>query len=214
MPFLDLFSLPDPTDTPSPLVATLVQFQIPDTAQHEPEETLEDKVEAYVPSSASLTILRWSQEHAAAERRRECTKALIAELRTVLEEVRRVDSVATYPITSWPSRHLLTRTQTNQAPAPAQATAMDARVLQQTLDRVLATANGDAQAYDQISADTHPEVAACEKAIKDMLEHEQNQQMKEAELQRQREEAQARTEKLLAELRAAREKVRECVRVL
>ena len=102
----------------------------------------------------------------------------------------------------------------NQAPAPAQATTTDSRALQQTLDRVLATASADTQTYELISADTHPEVAACEKAIKEMLEHEQNQQMKEAELQRQREEAQARTEKLLAELHAAREKVRASVRTL
>ena len=97
----------------------------------------------------------------------------------------------------------------NQAPSPAQAIATDTRALQQTLDRVLATASADAETYESISADTHPEVAACEKAIKDMLEH---QQMKEAELQRQREEAQARTEKLLSELRAAREKVRTSMR--
>ena len=99
----------------------------------------------------------------------------------------------------------------NQAPAPAQATAADTRALRQTLDRVLATASADAETYESISGDTHPEVAACEKAIKDMLEH---QQMKEAELQRQREEAQARTQNLLSELRAAREKVRTCARTI
>ena len=81
--------------------------------------------------------------------------------------------------------------------------------LQQELNRVLRTAKASAD-YATIRADD-PEVAACEKAIKDMLEYEQNQQMKEAELQRQREEAQARTEKLLSELRAAREKVRTSV---
>ena len=84
--------------------------------------------------------------------------------------------------------------------------------MQQELARVLRTANTSAD-YATISEDD-PEVAACEKAIKEMLEHEQNQQMKEAELQRQREEAQARTEKLLVELHAAREKVRASVQTL
>ena len=61
-----------------------------------------------------------------------------------------------------------------------------------------------------MSADTHPEVATCEKAIEDMLAREQK--AKEDEEQRQREEeVQARTDELLAELRAAREKVRMCV---
>ena len=98
----------------------------------------------------------------------------------------------------------------SQVPPVEETTKEHREALQQELARVLRTANTNAD-YATISADD-PEVAACEKAIKDMLEHEQNQQMKEAELQRQREEAQARTEKLLLELRAAREKVRTSMR--
>ena len=74
---------------------------------------------------------------------------------------------------------------------------------------MLQTANSDSTLYVAVAADTHPEVATCEKAIEDMLAHEQK--AKEDEEQQQREEeAQARTDKLLAELRAAREKVRIC----
>ena len=70
--------------------------------------------------------------------------------------------------------------------------------------------NSDSSLYAAVSADTHPEVATCEKAIEDMLAREQK--AKEDEEQRQREEeVQARTDELLAELRAAREKVCVCV---
>ena len=82
-------------------------------------------------------------------------------------------------------------------------------MLQQVLARVIQTSNSDSSLYVAVSADTHPEVATCEKAIEDMLAHEQK--TREDEVQRQREEeVQARTDKLLAELRAAREKVRMC----
>ena len=94
----------------------------------------------------------------------------------------------------------------SQVPPVEETTKEHREALQQELDRVLRTAKASAD-YATIRADD-PEVAACEKAIQDMLEH---QQMKEAELQRQREEAQARTEKLLSELRAAREKVRTSI---
>ena len=71
---------------------------------------------------------------------------------------------------------------------------------------MLQTANSDSTLYVAVAADSHPEVATCEKAIKDMLAHEQKR--REDEAQRQREKIQARADKLLAKLRAAREKVR------
>ena len=95
-------------------------------------------------------------------------------------------------------------------PATAQSTKEHREALQEELSRVMSTANRS-EDYASISADTHPEVATCEKAIKDMLSHEEK--AREDELQRQREEAQARTEKLLSELRAVREKVRMCADV-
>ena len=69
---------------------------------------------------------------------------------------------------------------------------------------MIQTANGS-EDYTSVSADTHPEVATCEQAIKDMLAHEEK--VREEELQKQRDAIKARTEALLAELRAAREKV-------
>ena len=75
---------------------------------------------------------------------------------------------------------------------------------------MLQTANSDSTLYVAVAADTHPEVATCEKAIEDMLAHEQKAKEDEAQDQLEEEEGQARTDKLLAELRAAREKVRMC----
>ena len=75
--------------------------------------------------------------------------------------------------------------------------------MQQALGRALGAAHADSGLY--VAVANNPEVAACGKAIKDMMAHEQK--AKKDEVQRQRkEEAQARTDKLLAELRAAREK--------
>ena len=64
-----------------------------------------------------------------------------------------------------------------------------------------------------VAADTHPEVATCEKAIEDMLAHEQKAKEDEVQEQRPDKMLQARTNKLLAELRATREKVRMCAHV-
>ena len=94
-----------------------------------------------------------------------------------------------------------------KVPPLEEATKQHREALQQELARVIQTSNSDSSLYVAVAADTHPEVATCEKAIKDMLAHEQK--AKGDEVQRQRE-AQARTDKLLAELRAAREKVRIC----
>ena len=80
--------------------------------------------------------------------------------------------------------------------------------MQKELSRVMSTANGS-EDYASISADTHPEVATCEKAIKDMLSHEDK--AREDELQKQRDAPLNRTEKLMSELRAVREKVSVCV---
>ena len=81
------------------------------------------------------------------------------------------------------------------------------------LGRVLGAAYADTTLHAAVA--NHPEVVTCGKAIQGMLAHEQK--AKEDEEQRQREEeAQARTDKLLAELRAAREKVcmwRLCMRI-
>ena len=105
--------------------------------------------------------------------------------------------------------HTHSHTLHNQIPPLEEATKEHREALQQELARVLQTANSDSTLYVAVAADTHPEVATCEKAIEDMLAHEQK--AKEDEEQRQREEeVQARTDKLLAELRAAREKVRLC----
>ena len=93
-------------------------------------------------------------------------------------------------------------------PATPQSTKEHREALQQELARVLQTANSDSSLYVAVAADTHPEVATCEKAIEDMLAHEQK--VKEDEVRRQREEIQERTYKLLAKLRATREKVRMC----
>ena len=100
--------------------------------------------------------------------------------------------------------HMHTHTPT-KIPPLEEATKEHREALQQELARVIQTANSDSSLYVAVAADTHPEVATCEKAIEDMLAHEQK--VKEDEARRKRE-AQARTDKLLAELRAAREKVR------
>ena len=52
-----------------------------------------------------------------------------------------------------------------------EATKEHREALQQELSRVVSTANGSNE-YATVSADTHPEVAACEKAIEDILQHE------------------------------------------
>ena len=116
-------------------------------------------------------------------------------------------------IHTWSPTHVYTYTHTHthtKIPPLEEATKEHREALQQELARVLQTANSDSSLYVAVAADTHPEVATCEKAIEDMLAHEQK--VKEDEERRQRE-AQARTDKLLAELCAAREKVRMCVRV-
>ena len=110
----------------------------------------------------------------------------------------RASTIDTYPPT-----HTHTHTK---IPPLEEATKEHREALQQELARVIQTANSDSSLYVAVAADTHPEVATCEKAIEDMLAHEQK--VKEDEVRRQREEIQARTDKLLAELRAAREKVR------
>ena len=63
-----------------------------------------------------------------------------------------------------------------QVPPLEETTKEHREALQQELDRVLRTANESAD-YATISKDTDPEVAACEKAIKDMLKHEQDVKM-------------------------------------
>merc|ERR1719460_3330950 len=90
-------------------------------------------------------------------------------------------------------------------PATPQSTKEHREALQQELARVIQTAT-ESEDYSPINADTYPEVATCEKAIEDMLAHEQK--VKEDEERQREEEAQARTNKLLAELRATREKIR------
>ena len=84
-------------------------------------------------------------------------------------------------------------------------------MLQQVLARVIQTSNSDSSLYVAVSADTHPEVATCEKAIEDMLAHEQKTREDEVQRQREEEVKEACTDKLLIQLRAAREKVRMCV---
>ena len=112
--------------------------------------------------------------------------------------------------------HTHSHTLHAKIPPLEEATKEHREALQQELARVLQTANSDSTLYVAVAADSHPEVATCEKAIEDMMAHEQK--AKEDEEQRQREEeAQARTDKLLAELRAAREKVRVwrlCMRIM
>ena len=106
--------------------------------------------------------------------------------------------------------HVHTHTHTNthtKIPPLEEATKEHREALQQELARVLQTANSDSTLYVAVAADTHPEVATCEKAIEDMLAHEQKAKEGE-ELEQREEDVQARTDKLLAELRAAREKVR------
>ena len=101
-------------------------------------------------------------------------------------------------------------------PPLEEATKEHRETLQQELARVLQTANSDSSLYVAVAADTHPEVATCGKAIKDMLAHEEKAKEDKEQDQRE-EEAQARTNKLLAELRAAREKVRLwrlCMRIM
>ena len=99
-------------------------------------------------------------------------------------------------------------TRHTKVPLLEEATKEHREALQQELARVIQTANSDSSLYVAVAADTHPEVATCEKAIEDMLAHEQK--VKEDEVRRQREEIQERTYKLLAKLRATREKVRMC----
>ena len=90
-------------------------------------------------------------------------------------------------------------------PPLEEATKEHREALQLVLGRVLGAAYADTTLHAAVA--NHPEVVTCGKAIQGMLAHEQK--AKEDEEQRQREEeAQARTDKLLAELRAAREKVR------
>ena len=124
---------------------------------------------------------------------------------------------------------------TTQAPAVELTTKADMLALRQVYNRVVSIAKDNPQAYEPLSAETYPEVATSEAIITSMVLHVRRQQgllrsrrrrrmkmvlpfmrrygqkTKEDEEQRQRkEEAQARTNKLLAELRAAREKVRMC----
>ena len=47
---------------------------------------------------------------------------------------------------------------------------------------MIKTANSDSSLYVAVAADTHPEVATCEKAIKDMLAREQKVKEEEARL--------------------------------
>ena len=61
--------------------------------------------------------------------------------------------------------------RTSQLPPVKDATKQDREALQQELGRVLRTAN-ESDDYASISADTHDEVAMCEKVIEDMLAHE------------------------------------------
>ena len=65
--------------------------------------------------------------------------------------------------------------QWSQVPPVEETTKEHREALQQELDRVLRTAKASAD-YATIRADD-PEVAACEKAIKDMLKREQDIQM-------------------------------------
>ena len=101
--------------------------------------------------------------------------------------------------------HMHTHTK---IPPLEEATKEHREALQQELARVLQTANSDSSLNVAVGVNTDPEVATCLKAIEDMLAHEEK--AKEDEVRRQREEIQGRTDKLLAELRAAREKVRMC----
>ena len=58
-------------------------------------------------------------------------------------------------------------------PTTTQTTEEHREALQQELARVIETSNSDSSLYVALAADIHPEVATCEKAIKDMLAHEQ-----------------------------------------
>ena len=69
-----------------------------------------------------------------------------------------------------------THTIHNKIPPLEEATKEHREALQQELARVLQTANSDSTLYVAVAADTHPEVATCEKAIEDMLAHEQKVQ--------------------------------------
>ena len=60
---------------------------------------------------------------------------------------------------------------TPQLPSVKDATKQDREMLQQELARVLRTAN-ESDDYVSISADTHDEVAMCDKNIQDMLANE------------------------------------------
>ena len=60
-------------------------------------------------------------------------------------------------------------------PATPQSTKEHREALQQELARVIQTAT-ESEDYSPINADTYPEVATCEKAIEDMLAHEQKVQ--------------------------------------
>ena len=106
--------------------------------------------------------------------------------------------------------YLSTRTHT-KIPPLEEATKEHRETLQQELARVIKTANSDSTLYVAVAADTHPEVATCEKAIEDMLAHEQKTREDEVQRQREEEVKEACTNKLLIQLRAAREKVRMCV---
>merc|ERR1719201_2865830 len=65
------------------------------------------------------------------------------------------------------------RAAREKIPPLEEATKEHRETLQQELARVIKTANSDSSLYVPVAADTHPEVATCEKAIEDMLAHEQ-----------------------------------------
>ena len=117
---------------------------------------------------------------------------------------------------------------TTQAPELALTTEADMLALRQVYNRVVGIANDNPEVYEPLSAETHPEVATCEAVIASMVLHIRTQQRqprmsgpfmryeqkaKQDEVQEQREEEvkEACTNKLLIQLRAAREKVRMCV---